>query len=110
MKGCSWITRTYNGKQLYTFCEAHGTDHGQVMVDELREFPLPLFVSAGCENPTTPQAEISPWNRSARRHPYSGERPQWSGYCVTDDCACECHYNEPIDESQLEDLGEPLWH
>jgi len=96
-QGCHWVTKTYNGKEIVKICTTHGTDHGQVMVDELNEFSLPPYVSFGCENPTAQQAEIFPWNRSARRHPYSGQRPQWSGYCVTA-CACDCHNNEPLDE------------
>jgi hypothetical protein len=48
------------------------------------------FVSFACTHPSEPQAEILPADR-ARRHPYEGNRPQWSGYCVIGKCACECH-------------------
>jgi hypothetical protein len=102
MSSHEWVTKTYNGKELYRICVTHGTDHGRVMNDELEysrknpsESSLPALVSFGCENPTDQQAEIFPWNRYARRHPYSGNRPQWSGYCTNPECRHECHDNEP---------------
>lgn len=101
MSGHVWVDRFYGGKWLYKICTTHNTDHGQVMLDEMADFPPPPAISFGCENPTAQQAEIFPWNRSARRHPHSGQRPQWSGYCVIDRCACDCHFNEALDEIQL---------
>ena len=48
------------------------------------------FVSHACSAPKEPQAEIESALLN-RRHPYNGQRPQYSGYCVVLDCACKCH-------------------
>ena len=48
------------------------------------------FVSHACSAPKEPQAEIE-LALLNRRHPYNGQRPQNSGYCVVLDCACKCH-------------------
>jgi hypothetical protein len=45
--------------------------------------------SLACREPTARQAEILPCDQG-RRHPYEGNRPKWSGYCVTP-CSCWCH-------------------
>jgi hypothetical protein len=47
------------------------------------------WVSLACREPTARQAEILPADR-AWRHPYSGIRPEWSGYCTVA-CDCSCH-------------------
>jgi hypothetical protein len=48
------------------------------------------FVSHACMYPAETQAVIGP-EPQGRRHPYEGYRPKFSGYCVIDICACECH-------------------
>lgn len=47
-------------------------------------------VSFACQYPAERQAEILPADQGGR-HPYNGNRPQWSGYCTVDSCVCECH-------------------
>src|SRR6266853_3868791 len=45
--------------------------------------------SFGCTHPREQQADHLP---SARRHPYTGIRPEESGYCDVA-CNCTCHVN-----------------
>jgi hypothetical protein len=47
------------------------------------------WVSLACKEPAARQAEILPSDRG-HRHPYSGSRPEWSGYCTVP-CDCSCH-------------------
>jgi hypothetical protein len=61
-------------------------------------------ISSGCSDPTTQQAELLPRDQW-RRHPYSGQRPRWSGYCVLNGCACECHTNEPLDGTDFQEIA-----
>jgi hypothetical protein len=49
-----------------------------------------IWISSGCRYPRQQQAEIVPGDQG-RRHPYSGSRPEWSGYCVIKTCECPCH-------------------
>lgn len=92
-----WATRTYNGKALYQICTTHETDHGLASLELAVEAAKERGISAACQNPTTQQADIFPWNGYARRHPYFGERVESSGYCVSVDCSCDCHKNEALD-------------
>ena len=89
-----WTTRNYNGKALYQFCTTHETDHGLAGLELAVEAAKERGISSGCQYPTTQQSEISGY---ARRHPYSGERVESSGYCVSRTCACDCHKNEAQD-------------
>lgn len=56
------------------------------------------FISMACREPAAQQAELV--RDDYPRHPYLGQRPHWSGYCVIPSCACECH------QAQAPDLGD----
>ncbi len=77
------------------------TDHGRVSLELAIKAAKQPEISFACENPAAQQAEIFPWNRFVRRHPYPGPPPEWSGYCVNQRCACDCHHNEAQDEIEL---------
>jgi hypothetical protein len=77
------------------------SDHYRTSIDLAIEADSKPWVSFGCQHPTEQQAPILPVHQR-RRHPYSGKRSDWSGYCVIDTCACECHQNEALDE--IEDV------
>jgi hypothetical protein len=47
-----------------------------------------VFISQACRFPRQPQAEIVKADRK-HRHPVTGKRPEFSGYCVVAD-RCEC--------------------
>lgn len=55
-----------------------------------------VWICSGCRYPKQAQAEILPSSRKIR-HPVSGSRPTWSGYCVVKSCECPtCHpENQP---------------
>lgn len=73
------------------------SDHYRASIDLAIEADLKPWVSFGCQHPTEQQAPVLPEHRG-RRHPYSGRRPEWSGYCTARRCACECHLNDALDE------------
>jgi hypothetical protein len=55
-----------------------------------------VWISQACKYPKLAQAEIV---SKAERHPYSGNRPEWSGYCTIAGrqpmgCDCPCHVTE----------------
>jgi len=66
------------------------SDGGKLCRLLTQEADQEFFVSSACRFPAQQQAEILPSDRG-HRHPYRGPRPQWSGYCVVESCACPCH-------------------
>jgi hypothetical protein len=67
------------------------TSRAVVNVELPEQQPLTeAWISHACSRPTEPQAEIVAADQN-RRHPYGGERPIHSGYCVVSTCACRCH-------------------
>lgn len=67
--------------------------------------PAEPWISHGCQFPTDQQAVLVPSDMK-RRHPYAGLRPEYSGYCVIDQCDCECHQAQPEigEEVNIDDL------
>jgi hypothetical protein len=65
-----------------------------VKQSEREEAGPELWISSACKYPAQQQAEIARGDRG-HRHPYTGKRPEWSGYCVmADRCGCDkagCH-------------------
>src|SRR6266849_4304179 len=50
-----------------------------------------VFISSACRFPRQQQAEIVLADQAVR-HPFSGPRPEFSGYCVVSgSCECKCH-------------------
>jgi hypothetical protein len=71
------------------------SDHYRTFFDLALDAGSQPHVSFGCKNPKEQQAQVLPIH-SQRRHPYSGKRPESSGYCTDSRCACECHRNEVL--------------
>jgi hypothetical protein len=88
---CSYCGRPYRSAP----CER--SDHYRSDINSAIEKASEPMVSHACEYPRDQQAPISP-SYQGRRHPYEGDRPQWSGFCVADQCACDCHRNDTLDE------------
>jgi hypothetical protein len=59
-------------------------------IDEITGEERELRLGYGCQHPAERQAEPVERDKQ-RRHPYTGNRPEWSGYCVYKDCECSCH-------------------
>lgn len=89
-------------RRLVTALPCDSSDHGWnsllMAIDDAQE----PRISSGCAYPTETQAACI--TTTARRHPYEGERPRNSGWCVDSNCACDCHANEPISIDDLEEL------
>lgn len=66
----------------------------RILAPRLGRPPNEPFVSHACEFPADQQAVLIPGSMK-RRHPWIGHRPEYSGYCVIDTCACECHQAQP---------------
>ena len=50
-----------------------------------------VWICSGCRYPKQQQAVIVKGDRKVR-HPVTGNRPEWSGYCVVKTCECPtCH-------------------
>jgi len=69
------------------------SDHFRTCIDLAIEADSKPWISFACQHPAEQQAAILPENQK-RRHPYNGRRPEWSGYCTVDSCACSCHIDE----------------
>jgi hypothetical protein len=95
---CQFCHRSYRTVQ----CSR--SDHYRTCLDLAWDAAEKAFVSYACQHPDQQQAPISP-AQQGRRHPYEDVRPEYSGYCVIDGCACPCHRNEVRDEIQLEEVG-----
>lgn len=79
------------------------SDHYRTCLDLAWDAAEKAFTSFGCQHPDQQQAPISPIHQG-RRHPHDGERPEYSGYCVIESCACPCHRNDARTEIQLEEV------
>jgi hypothetical protein len=88
-RSCGKSLKGRHGKTRYCNSECR-TLQLTTKIDDVTGEERELRVSFGCENPRAQQAEITP-RYQGRRHPYAGDRPQWSGYCVYMDCECSCH-------------------
>lgn len=88
-RGCG---KSLEGRRKQTkYCDATcRTAALTTTIDEKTGEERPLRISFGCSYPTAGTAEILKRDQ-ARRHPYEGNRPKWSGYCVDKQCECHCH-------------------
>lgn len=80
------------------------SDHYRACIDLAYDEAEKAFTSSACLHPAQQQATISPEQRG-RRHPYDGDRPEFSGYCVSDKCACPCHYDDALPEIAHSELA-----
>lgn len=79
--------------ETYHHAPCANSDHFQTTLDLAIAADNKPWVSYGCQHPTEMQAPVLESHRH-RRHPYRGRRPEWSGYCVVESCACTCHIDE----------------
>ncbi len=79
------------------------SDHYRTCLDLAWDAAEKAYISFGCQYPNQQQAPISSAHQE-RRHPYEGDRPEHSGYCVISKCACACHRNDLRDEIKIEEV------